>query len=60
MTVYEILMSKNPELCRYICELFCVEVRVERNVEVFVDWAWEMTHDSEGRYLNYAARAYRT
>ena len=61
MLIYEIIKHKQPEEFGMLCELFNVEEDnfIAAGEEVYLNPAWEMTHDSEGRYLNYSSRGYK-
>lgn len=54
--VYEILKYQNPETFKKLCEVFKIkkEELCPSSGEIgWFDAAFEMTHDSEGRYLDY-------
>ena len=61
MLIYEIIKHKQPEEFGMLCELFNVEEDnfIAAGEEVYYNPAWEMTHDSEGRYLNYSSRGHK-
>lgn len=62
MRIHEILKAKQPDVFYVLCKAFGIsEEDLQRGLEEsgWFDPAWEMTHDSDDRYLNYTARARR-
>jgi hypothetical protein len=61
MLIYEIIKHKQPEELAWLCKLFNIEEDsfVTAGEEVWFNPVWEMTHDSEGRYLNYSSRGHK-
>jgi len=56
MLIHEILRYQNPQLLKKLCELFKIDEEdlFSSRAELgYFDAFYEMTHDSEGRYLNY-------
>lgn len=56
MLIHEILKSQNPILLRKLCETFHIDEDdlLPSKVELgYFNAFYEMTHDSEGRYLDY-------
>lgn len=56
MLIHEILKSQDPILLRKLCETFKIEEDdlLPSKIELgYFNPAYEMTHDSEGRYLDY-------
>ena len=59
MLLCEILKVKQPAEFILLCTLFGIDEKDLQKSSNEVDWfnpAWEMTHDSEGQYLNYSSR----
>lgn len=59
MLLHEILEVKQPDVFVLLCTLFGIDEKDLQKSSNEVDWfnpAWEMTHDSEGQYLNYSSR----
>lgn len=62
MLIYEILKYKSPNIFRQLCEDFHLkedDFPLSPGEVGYFDAFFEMTHDSEGRYLNYSSRGYR-
>ena len=62
MLLCEILKVKQPEEFVLLCTLFGIDDKDLQKSSNEVDWfnpAWEMTHDSEGQYLNYSSRGHK-
>ena len=61
MLIYEIIKHKQPEEFGVLCELFNVKKDnfITAGEEVWFNTSWEMTHDSEGRYLNYSSMGHK-
>lgn len=62
MFLHEILKVKQPEEFTLLCSLFGIDESGLQKSPNEMDWfdpVWEMTHDSEGRYLNYSSRGYK-
>jgi len=56
MRIHEILRCQNPQLLKKLCELFKIDEEdlISSKTELgYFNAFYEMTHDSEGRYLNY-------
>ncbi len=61
MYICEILQAKQPETFGILCRLFGIDVNkllTSNNIGYF-DPIYEMTHDSEDRYLNYSSRGHK-
>ncbi len=58
MYICEILRAKQPETFTILCGLFGIDTDklLTPNEIGYFDPAYEMTHDSEDRYLNYSSR----
>lgn len=55
MLIHEILLVKQPDVLCVLCRLFNIkELRKKPLHDSYFDPFWEMTHDSEGRYLDYS------
>lgn len=57
--VHEILREKQPEVFLVLLQAFGISKEDLQNVPGDPGWfdaAWEMTHDAEGRYLDYTSR----
>lgn len=62
MLLHEILKAKQLKEFTLLCILFGIDEKDLQKSPNEMDWfdpAWEMTHDSEGRYLNYSSRGHK-
>ena len=60
MLLCEILKVKQPAEFVLLCSLFGIdESDLQKSQMDWFDPVWEMTHDSEGRYLNYSSRGHK-
>lgn len=62
MLVHEILKVKQPAEFVLLYTLFGIDESDLQKSPNEMDWfdpAWEMTHDSEDRYLNYSSRGHK-
>lgn len=62
MLICEILRAKQPDVLCLLCKHFKIDEKDFQGApgEVgYFDPAWEMTHDSEDRYLNYSSRVWK-
>ncbi len=61
MLLHEILKVKQPDVFLFLCKCFSIDEK-ELQAPVYLDWfdvKYEMTHDSDGRYLNYTSKAHK-
>ncbi|BER92706.1 hypothetical protein M15_14500 [Atrimonas thermophila] len=57
--MHEILKAKQPDVFSVLLQVFGIREEDLQAVPEDPGWfdpAWEMVHDSEGRYLDYTAR----